>query len=333
MKTATVTNIEDARRLSADEFAKKRAGIRQHHGSSGSEAAARYEQELARLFAESRWTQEELAKAEGKSPQQIARMLRFGRFLEISPIGEIPPGLREGRFRSCWEQTSRQGEDKAEDDARRFKEALKLVAVSPSTQKKKATVGWPTGVLAELMGIRGPFAGKTLSNKKAEIEIILGRPIPRNLEPGGDDVRAIAAIVQTMHDRKNLERASAEVAAEATTLSETAKTKFDRLVNREIELNRAQFKAQVEEAAVKRAEELSANMCRFYKLSTEEAEQAKAEYKRLSKKLPQIMSHDEFKLVRSCLHSDRQTDTERARYDKAFEIFNRIGHSIAWEEK
>jgi hypothetical protein len=333
MKSATITNIEAARRMNADEFAKARAEIARVHGTNGKEAAAKYEQELARLFEHSRWTQEELAKAEGKSESRIGYLLRFGRFLEKTSSGGFLADLTERRFRSYWEKTAREGEDKNADELRRFAEVAKLAAQPPEPKQPRATVGWATAVTAYLIGVRGPFSGKTLLNKKAEIEILLGRRIASNLVPDGDDVRAIAAIVQTMHDRKNLERASAEVAAEATTLSETARAKFDRLVNREIELNRAQFKSQVEEAARKRAEELSADMCRFYKLGKEEADQAKVEYKRLSKKLPQIMTQEEFKLVRSCLHSDRQSAAERARYDKAFEIFNRIAQSVAWEEK
>lgn len=333
MKSATITNIEAARRMNAEEFAKSRAEIVRIHGSNGKEAAAKYEQELARLFEHSRWTQEELAKAEGRSRPYVARMLTFGRYLENVPGGHNSPTLTERRFRGYWEKTAREGADKDADDLRRFAEVAKLAAQQPAPKEKTATVGWATAVMACLMGVRGPFSGKTLLNKKREIETLLGRPIASNLIPDGDDVRAITAIVQTMHDRKNLERAGEEVATEATTLSETAKAKFDRLVNREIELNRAQFKSQVEEAARERADELSADMCRFYRLGKEEAERAKVEYKRLSKKLPQIMTQEEFKLVRSCLHSDRQSAAERAKYDKAFEIFNRIGQSIAWEEK
>jgi hypothetical protein len=47
------------------------------------EAGIRWEQELARLFVRSGWTQEELVKREGKSKGWIDQRLRFGRFLNF----------------------------------------------------------------------------------------------------------------------------------------------------------------------------------------------------------------------------------------------------------
>jgi hypothetical protein len=45
------------------------------------------------LFYRSGWTQEELAKKEGKSPQWVAQRIRFGRFLNFSTAVEIGFGL------------------------------------------------------------------------------------------------------------------------------------------------------------------------------------------------------------------------------------------------
>jgi transcriptional regulator with XRE-family HTH domain len=76
------------------------------------------QQELARLFYRSGWTQEELAKKEGKSRQWIDQRLRFGRFLEFATSGSFSqnPGfskLTDRRFRDYWSRT-----DKTESNER-----------------------------------------------------------------------------------------------------------------------------------------------------------------------------------------------------------------------
>ncbi len=53
-------------------------------------AAVRWEQALAVLFARSNWTQEQLAKKEGKNQSWVARQLLFGRFLSFMPMGINP---------------------------------------------------------------------------------------------------------------------------------------------------------------------------------------------------------------------------------------------------
>ena len=52
------------------------------------------------------WSQEELAKVEGKSQHHISRLLTFGRFLEFSTGCTYSPRLK-GRvhFHHCWAQT------------------------------------------------------------------------------------------------------------------------------------------------------------------------------------------------------------------------------------
>jgi hypothetical protein len=90
-------------------------------------AAVRWEQSLAVLFARSNWTQDMLAKKEGKSQRWISYRLTFGHFLTFSTTvlkaETLPNNLTERRFRLFWEQT-----DKDErNDRIRFQQVLKLI--------------------------------------------------------------------------------------------------------------------------------------------------------------------------------------------------------------
>ena len=97
--------------------------------------SGRIDETLAKLFAWSGWTQEELATKEHKAPQHIARALRFGRFLNFSPTGEnpetLPKSLSERRFREYWERT-----DKTETNERiRFVAVQRFIAAEVSLRR------------------------------------------------------------------------------------------------------------------------------------------------------------------------------------------------------
>ena len=78
-----VVPLNHNRRLTPEEYEQERLSLRETYGDSKRGAGVRYEQELARLFARSGWTQEELAKKEGRSQNYVSAHLCFGRFVKF----------------------------------------------------------------------------------------------------------------------------------------------------------------------------------------------------------------------------------------------------------
>jgi len=124
-----VTPIHAAR-LSAHEYKTERDAIRERYGESSTEAVARRDQALAKLFHRSGWTQAELAKAEGKTQQWVSYHTLFGRFLSFTTTvvntENSTAKLTERRFRRYWDQI-----DKSELNERcRFQHVLRLIGES-----------------------------------------------------------------------------------------------------------------------------------------------------------------------------------------------------------
>lgn len=122
-------------RMTEAEYEVERTKLRETYGESNGQAGAKREQALAILFERSHWTQEELAKKEGKSQAYISRLLRFGGFINIMPMGIIPEtvknSLNERKFRTFWDQT-----DKLDgDEAARFTEVARLIAEDAATKE------------------------------------------------------------------------------------------------------------------------------------------------------------------------------------------------------
>jgi hypothetical protein len=89
------------------QFDTERAVLRER-GETSVERNARWEQDLANLYYRTGWTQEHLAKKEGKSQSWINNRLLFGRFLSfITPLINSDSSLKTltcGRFHNYWEQ-------------------------------------------------------------------------------------------------------------------------------------------------------------------------------------------------------------------------------------
>jgi hypothetical protein len=123
-------------RMSDADYDRQRSELRERYGDNRAEAGNRYEQELARLFARSGWTQEDLATKEGKTQAWISRRLVFGRFLEFMPNGisaeSLPKNLSEGRFREFWKQT-----DRNDNERQRFQAAWDAMSSNTEVRQPK----------------------------------------------------------------------------------------------------------------------------------------------------------------------------------------------------
>jgi transcriptional regulator with XRE-family HTH domain len=137
MLAEKIVELPKSNRMTAEDFDRERADLDARLPRDSKRLAALRDQEWAKLFYRSGWTQEELAKAEGKSRPYIDKLLRFGRFLDFDPIGSNPENprktLTEGRFRSYWERT-----DKKESNERiRFQAVIRLMAEDEEMRRER----------------------------------------------------------------------------------------------------------------------------------------------------------------------------------------------------
>jgi hypothetical protein len=128
-------------RMSDAEYTIARAKLAETYGETSIEAAAKRDQALALLFHRSGWTQEELARKEGKTQQWVAYRMRFGRFLNFTTAvvnaETLPANLTEGRFRAHWEQADKDNPN----ERMRFQTALRLIHGDPVMNRRRRQIG------------------------------------------------------------------------------------------------------------------------------------------------------------------------------------------------
>jgi len=103
------------RMMTDEQYQAQRQHIGEQAHAMRERADAYLDQELAKLFYQSGWTQERLAAKEGKSRRYVAYRLCFGRFLhfgtDCAKWRKPPKNLTEGRFRRYFEQTDKKAKE------------------------------------------------------------------------------------------------------------------------------------------------------------------------------------------------------------------------------
>jgi hypothetical protein len=93
-----------------------------------------------------------------------------------------------------------------------------------------------------------------------------------------------------------------------------------------------ELKAAIREIQQHYAEKLKKDCAEAWEHSKEariKAYEEKLRYETLTKDFTTIMTMDDFRLIRGCLHPDRaRDDEERAKLNKAFEKFNRLEKQV-----
>lgn len=129
-----IAEFAAAGRMTETAYLAARDALRATYGDTAVERTGLFDQELARLFYRSGWTQEQLATAEGKSQKWVSRRLLFGRFLGFIPTGIFPKSLTERRFLGYWERI-----DKTETNERvRFLAVQQLMEAELTFSKDRS---------------------------------------------------------------------------------------------------------------------------------------------------------------------------------------------------
>ena len=118
------------------------------------------------------------------------------------------------------------------------------------------------------------------------------------------------------------------IAALRDSLGATTKEQFDKAKLAEHQRLAAEFAYEVRREARKLFDaELATERERVEKME-QEMRQHVADWKAKSTKIDYMMTQEEFKLIRSCLHPDKQPEELRKRFGKAFEVFNRLEKTV-----
>ena len=143
------------------------------------------------------------------------------------------------------------------------------------------------------------------------------------LAPGAIEAKDSARIAEACRVivvERNPEKAKQESDDLKNQLPESWQKKFDKALAARIAVEVADMQRQFEEQLREAKEQLAV------KLEEAEAERAAAFQYRLG--VDSHMTMDEFKLVRSCLHPDRAPEEQRDKFNRAFQIFNRLEKTV-----
>lgn len=212
----------------------------------------------------------------------------FGRWCDAQKFSLSRSALR--RYRIAAEFVVHHGEQRLPND----QQSIECIAYLPVEQQaqvlERIASGEADAGKRSWLIRNGYFGNKNKSGKK----------------------RGDAAITKAAEEAEN---------AMSNITSSDDKSALQKAIDAELKRLRAIFAQEVEQAINERIKPLRERLIQDEAL----ARQEKIKYERMVKRVSHIMTYDEFKLVRGCLHPDRaRDDIERAKMTKAFEIFNRL---------
>lgn len=222
------------------------------------------------------------------------------------------------------------------ENAASIREALKLLdapkrKASPEDQEKAPTkqsevkLSDKNAEIVELAraGVSSAKIGKYVGMDHTNVDRALGR-VYRKL----------------LADEGAAERDGAEVAKQS--LSLTAQQKFDKAIDawkqKEIVDMRAEFQSELSVAIKREKDRLNAEI-ELYREKKAELDKIEKQLAQRATSITTIITQDEFKLIRGCLHPDRQPEELKDKFGRAFEIFNKLDQHvnikapIAWLRK
>jgi hypothetical protein len=126
--------------MTEDEYDRARAKLRSAGRDSSIETAAKRDQALGILFDRSGWTEEQVAKKEGRSHQWVSCRMRFGQFLNsgIAEPESLPKNLSAKKFLDIW---GHQTVQKERNKRPRFQAVLKLMRSVSITAARRPSIG------------------------------------------------------------------------------------------------------------------------------------------------------------------------------------------------
>jgi hypothetical protein len=112
---------------------------------------------------------------------------------------------------------------------------------------------------------------------------------------------------------------------EINTLSDTEQSRVNKAIEKEYKRLQSVFKQEVKQ----KVDELVAEARRRYREQTQRASETETRYKALITDFTALMTMQEYKLVRGCLHPDRvHGGIDADKLTKAYEIFSRLEKTV-----